>query len=617
MLWKRIVLSLALSLLACAAAQATPTLTLLQKTPPAGTAPTPCEVKVAIMVNPGGATITASAFTIRYKVSQMTIANIATDVTAGTDAPAGTIDAFVDDGTAFPVCDTQVSPVCTSCATTYDRHVTVLFTPNNGLSYTGTSDKEIAVVKFTGVLGATSVKVEWDAGVPAGNVPTWVRAGSSDLLGSPALNFVPATSTGACNGLALTVPGPNIVGAVKYYGNNNGIPNVNLCVNPPVPPPNVCGVSVSTTGNYFVAGAPASGTTTFTSTKNTEAADPRSIGGGDVNLLIAQIALGTQTISADQKKAGDVTESGGVDPNSADLNAMRRYLVFDFANSANCGKWRFNCDATNPQSTTPCNLTMPGTCTNVTQNVKGFFLGDIDDSWPNRFKASGGASIPLAFGNITWDGLVFSVPVVADVTIHALSSMIFSLSYDTGAFEYLDAEPGYQARRFDLAKNPAEAGVVHGLLTGGAELVSTSGEIVTLRFRLRSASARGNISFTRLLINDEDASFVPEVTVSRDGQTEALPKHFQMTAIPNPFNPSTLVEYTIPDASGSVPVSLRILDLSGRLVRNLVAAQQGPGRYRSAWDGSNDNGERVASGVYLLQLRAGTLTTTQKAVLLK
>ncbi|MCK5407328.1 MAG: T9SS type A sorting domain-containing protein, partial [Candidatus Krumholzibacteria bacterium] len=84
---------------------------------------------------------------------------------------------------------------------------------------------------------------------------------------------------------------------------------------------------------------------------------------------------------------------------------------------------------------------------------------------------------------------------------------------------------------------------------------------------------------------------------------------------PNPFNPSTTIGFTV---AQSGHVTLKIYDVAGRLVRTLVDERRRPGTvYSSKWDGRNDSGERVASGVYFYKLVAGNFTQVRKLVLLK
>ena len=83
---------------------------------------------------------------------------------------------------------------------------------------------------------------------------------------------------------------------------------------------------------------------------------------------------------------------------------------------------------------------------------------------------------------------------------------------------------------------------------------------------------------------------------------------------PNPFNPSTTIQFQIPDA---VDVRLKVYDVGGRLVRTLVDEQKKPNVYRVVWDGHDNNGSRVASGVYFYKLEAGAFVKTRKMEILK
>ncbi|MGH7495311.1 MAG: SBBP repeat-containing protein [bacterium] len=87
---------------------------------------------------------------------------------------------------------------------------------------------------------------------------------------------------------------------------------------------------------------------------------------------------------------------------------------------------------------------------------------------------------------------------------------------------------------------------------------------------------------------------------------------------PNPFNPETTIQYTISaQAGGSVPVTLRIYNLQGQLMRTLVDGQQPPGRYRVVWDGRNGARVSLSAGVYLYTLTAGHFKAAKKLTILK
>jgi hypothetical protein len=84
---------------------------------------------------------------------------------------------------------------------------------------------------------------------------------------------------------------------------------------------------------------------------------------------------------------------------------------------------------------------------------------------------------------------------------------------------------------------------------------------------------------------------------------------------PNPFNPTTTITYTLAERAD---VSLRIYNVAGQLIRTLVNETGSPGEVHTAtWDGRNDAGQSVSSGVYFYRLTAGSYVQTKKMVLLK
>jgi hypothetical protein len=88
--------------------------------------------------------------------------------------------------------------------------------------------------------------------------------------------------------------------------------------------------------------------------------------------------------------------------------------------------------------------------------------------------------------------------------------------------------------------------------------------------------------------------------------------------VPNPFNPMTRIEF---DLARDGQVSLKIYDVAGRLVRTLIDAPLTRGRYTgenaAVWDGFNNSGQRVSSGVYFYRLNALDFVATKKMVMMK
>ena len=86
---------------------------------------------------------------------------------------------------------------------------------------------------------------------------------------------------------------------------------------------------------------------------------------------------------------------------------------------------------------------------------------------------------------------------------------------------------------------------------------------------------------------------------------------------PNPFNPSTTIPFTL---AKSAEVSLKIFNIIGQEVRTLVNGQKQAGQYQLQWDGKDDFGRPVASGIYFYKLSVSggeNLTMTRKMILMK
>ena len=85
---------------------------------------------------------------------------------------------------------------------------------------------------------------------------------------------------------------------------------------------------------------------------------------------------------------------------------------------------------------------------------------------------------------------------------------------------------------------------------------------------------------------------------------------------PNPFNPSTTIQYTIP-ADVNDHVSLKIYDLRGAVVKTLIEQVDRPGIYSAVWNGRDESGNQVSSGIYIYQLKAGEFVKSNKMMLMK
>jgi hypothetical protein len=103
--------------------------------------------------------------------------------------------------------------------------------------------------------------------------------------------------------------------------------------------------------------------------------------------------------------------------------------------------------------------------------------------------------------------------------------------------------------------------------------------------------------------------------VSGIGDLEVLPTTFDVAQnYPNPFNPTTTINYQVPQVSD---VNLVVYNILGQKVRTLVNDRMEPGYHSVVWDGRNEDGRTVASGIYIYRFEASDYTKTLKLMLLK
>jgi hypothetical protein len=164
---------------------------------------------------------------------------------------------------------------------------------------------------------------------------------------------------------------------------------------------------------------------------------------------------------------------------------------------------------------------------------------------------------------------------------------------------------------FWCGSEPGRAQVDLAVLGTGVT-IGGSGEVVVLTFRALGGGYA--LEFGEVLLRgaeNEDLAAALEGLES----LPAAPTAFRLSQnVPNPFNPETTVTYEVPQAS---EVTIRVYDVTGKLVRTLVEGAVEPGRYVASWDGTNDVGESVGSGVYFCVMDAPAYHAAEKMVLLK
>lgn len=105
---------------------------------------------------------------------------------------------------------------------------------------------------------------------------------------------------------------------------------------------------------------------------------------------------------------------------------------------------------------------------------------------------------------------------------------------------------------------------------------------------------------------------------SVDEYDRVAPESFELGQnYPNPFNPSTTIQISVPASVGSENTSLTIYDILGNEVKTLINGKMSAGVHTIQWDGSNNSGQEIPSGVYHYRLRSGPQIINRKMLLLR
>jgi len=158
-----------------------------------------------------------------------------------------------------------------------------------------------------------------------------------------------------------------------------------------------------------------------------------------------------------------------------------------------------------------------------------------------------------------------------------------------------------------------QKGIIEVLDGTTGDLIATSDTLPPILF-----FCFGNIiGSSDICISDGDSLFVYSVGYVgvKEEKENNLPQKFTLFQnYPNPFNPNTTIEYYLPK---NCKVTLSIYNILGQKVKTLVRGYQKAGYREVAWDGKDNNGREVASGIYFYRLETEDYIQTKKMVLIK
>jgi Zn-dependent metalloprotease len=212
--------------------------------------------------------------------------------------------------------------------------------------------------------------------------------------------------------------------------------------------------------------------------------------------------------------------------------------------------------------------------------------------------------------SMTINQITNEVWVVPNVVIGA-KDKVYTLDLTTGDAT-LVGQTGFNKLTNDMAFD--ENGNLYGVIGGSSE----EGQLIMIDTNDGSGSLVGNIGFQNVVglaysINGDPSS------IENDNDSNVPSDYSLAQNYPNPFNPSTSIEFSVPVNSD---VTIRIYNLLGEVVTTLVNEEISTGNHSVAWNGNDEGGNKVSSGIYFYEMKANgnngsAYSQIKKMVLLK
>ena len=202
------------------------------------------------------------------------------------------------------------------------------------------------------------------------------------------------------------------------------------------------------------------------------------------------------------------------------------------------------------------------------------------------------------------------------VAVHPTSETVYLTAHDEGSVLILDTDDLSVKAQIDTGENPrgiaftpdGQTAFVTNAFSNETVLIDAATNQLVGRYR-SGDEPRG-------IVVSNPVQLAQDTSVSEVG---AIPSRYSLDLpYPNPFNAETQIIYRLPaNGRNMQPVRLTIYNGLGQRIRLLVDAVHEPGVYRAQWDGLDEDGRVLSTGVYVLSLQAGSYRQVRKLLLLR
>ena len=318
--------------------------------------------------------------------------------------------------------------------------------------------------------------------------------------------------------------------------------------------------------------------------------------------LISRHIIRFLPFSPGDSVAADVSGDGTI--SAYDASLILQYIVCtecdeSFPLSQLIGTWYFE-----PQHRCFENLTY-----NETSDYNAVVYGDVSQNWPGSVFAKPVNDVGIQIGQpkVTPQfNKTFKLPIGIN-NPRGIIAADLTIAYDSEELNAVCASTTSRTSDWEIAYHSFKNGTMKIAMAGYQEPKS-SGPIVEIEFETHSRLESVYPVEISILLNEGQ---IPSPQTIREylKPVSLPPTAFELSQnYPNPFNSATRIQYALPgiqkgDSDNAYQTSLKIFNLLGHEVRTLVDEKCEPGFYEVTWDGNDNKGLRVASGIYFYQLK--------------
>ena len=412
------------------------------------------------------------------------------------------------------------------------------------------------------------------------------------------------------DGLFTVVGGFNISGAVKYYANDIGVENTQLTLDGNT-------TLTDNSGQFSFAEIPG-GNYSLKPSKSDQLGN--SISAYDASFILRQV-VGVIDFTPFQMIAGDVSGNGAI--SAYDASYVLRYVVGAINEFPVGEDWTFvpvsfSINESNWNSAPDSISYAPLNSDQSDQDFKAIIYADVSGNWAPSVKDLAAVpknvtgTVSIAWGEVkSISQQEFIIPLCLDITGELLSVEL-NMSFDPDVLSFQGIIPGDNMKNFyhdyQITENQLK------LALAGVEPVVSETDIF-LKFETIDKKNKSEtvVEITEIILNEghlltnltnSEFSFNPTIPIS----TELFQNY------PNPFNPQTRIDYQLHEKA---QVKIDVYNLIGQKIKTLENKEQPAGHYSVMWDGCDELGNKVVSGIYLYQIHAGKFVKTRKMALMK